>query len=142
MSLATIVAALRPVVDAVTGIQACYPRIPETKPTVDPFAIIETPNGTVTEAGSDFDRLVYAVNVYVMTKRNGDLWAEQGTILPYADSIPAALRSAFTLGGLTLGTRYGDPAWELVEVQIDDQNYLGIRFALLYKEKATATFSG
>jgi hypothetical protein len=96
----------------------------------------------VIPAGADFDKLNYTINVYVMTKRNNDLWAEQLTILPFADSIPVALRSAFTLGGLTYGTRYGDPAWELVEAQIDDQAYLGIKFVLLYKEKATATFSG
>ncbi|MCC6314217.1 MAG: hypothetical protein IT337_09380 [Thermomicrobiales bacterium] len=142
MSLATIVAALRPVIDAVTGIAACYPRIPETQPPVDPFAIIETASGSVIDAGADFDKLTYAVNVYVMTKRNGDLWAEQGVVLPYVNSIPDALRSAFTLGGLTYGTRYGDPAWELVDAEIDNQNYLGVKFALLYKERAVATFSG
>lgn len=142
MSLASIVTALRPVVDNVAGIDACYPRIPETKPTVAVFAVIEAASGTVQAAAADMDRLEHAINLYVLTERNGDLWTEQTTILPYADSIPIALRSNFTLGGLTYGTRYGDPAWELVSVRIDDQDYLGLRFALLYKEKATATFSG
>jgi hypothetical protein len=42
VSLAAIVAALRPVVAGVTGIDQCYPRIPETKPSEDVFAVIES----------------------------------------------------------------------------------------------------
>lgn len=77
-----------------------------------------------------------------MTKRAGANWTEEDTIYPFVDSIPAAIRSAFTLGGIVLGTRYDSPAWEKVEAQIKDTNYIGILFHLLYKQKATVTFSG
>lgn len=86
--------------------------------------------------------MTYRINVYVMTKRAGAIWAEQDAIYPFADSVPNALRSAFTLGGLTYGTMYDDPAWELVSAEIKDQNYVGLLFRLLYKQKATVTFSG
>jgi hypothetical protein len=142
MSLAAIVTALRPVIDNVTGIAACFPRIPETKPTESIFAVIESPSGEIGQAGADLDRITYRVNVYVLTKRAGALWAEQDTVLPFVDSIPAALRSNFTLGGITYGTDYDEPAWELTAATIDDQEYIGVVFHLLYKQKATVTFSG
>lgn len=142
MSLAAIVSALRPVIDGVSGIDICLPRIPETKPAETTFAVIEAPSGGIGQAGADLDRITYRINVYVMTKRSGSLWAEQDTVLPFVDSVPAALRAAFTLGGITYGTDYDEPAWELTSAQIDDQEYIGVVFHLLYKQKATVTFSG
>lgn len=142
MSLAAVVTALRPVIDGVANIDACYPRIPETKPSEAVFAVIEAPSGNVQAAASDLDRITYSINVHVMTKRAGAMWAEQDTILPFVDSVPAALRAAFTLGGVVRGTRYDEPAWELTSAQIDDQEYIGVVFHLLYMQKATVTFSG
>lgn len=144
MSLSAIVTALRTTVGGVSGIGSsnCYPRVPETPPSATTFAVIEAPSGLVEPHGSDLDRITYRLNVYVMTKRAGALWAEQDVIYPFADSVPTALRAAFTLGGLTLGTMYEDPAWELTEASIKDQNYIGLVFHLLYKQKATVSFSG
>lgn len=142
MSLALIVTALRNAIAGVSGINACYPRIPETPPADAIFAVIETPSGTIQSQASDMDRIEYLANVYVAVKRNGAIWAEQDAVLPFADSVPAALRGAFTLGGTTYGTRYSDPAWELTEFEIKDQTYLAIKFGILYKQKAIVTFSG
>lgn len=145
MSLALIRAALRTVVDAMSDVDACYPRIPETKPdaaTIDLFAIIETPSGQVQPYGTDIERREYLTNVYFATRRNGDLWAEQTTLEPYVDAFPTTMQSAFTLGGTTYGTRYTDPAWEMVTFEIDDQSYIAIKFGLLHKQKTTVTYTG
>ena len=142
MSLALIRAALRTTVDAMAGVTACYPRLPETKPTEALFAIIETPSGEVQPYGTDIERREYVTNVYFATKRTGDLWAEQTTVEPYVDSFPTAMQSAFTLGGTTYGTRYAEPAWEMVELQIDDQAYLAIKFSVLHKQKLAVTYTG
>lgn len=142
MSLAAIRTALRTTVDGMTGVDACYPRIPETKPNVDLFAIIETPSGQVQPHGTDLERREYLTNVYFATQRNGDLWTEQTTLEPYVDSFPTAMQTTFTLGGTTYGTRYADPAWEMVTFEIDDQAYIAIKFGLLHKQKLTVTYSG
>lgn len=142
MSLAAIVTALRTAVDAVTGIDACYPRIPETPPAESVFAVIEAAPGTIAPAGADLEYVDYRVNVYVMTERSGELWAEQDAVLPFVDSVPAKLRTAFTLGGITYGTRYEDPSYEMVEAQIKDTNFIGVVFRLVYKQKTTVTYSG
>lgn len=47
MSLAAVVTALRAVVDGVTGIDGCYPRVPETPPAGTVFAVIEPPTGEI-----------------------------------------------------------------------------------------------
>lgn len=142
MSLAEIVTALRPVVKAVTGIEACYPRIPEIKPPEELFTVIESGLSTRTAAGADLERVVYPINVYVLTKRSGRLWEEQDLVLPYVDLLPEALRNAYTLGGLTYGTEYDDPSTEMVAVPIDDQSYIGIVVHLRYKQKQTVAYSG
>lgn len=142
MSLAAIRTAMRTVVAGMSGVEACYPRIPETKPPVDVFAVIETPNGIFAPHGTDLERREHLINVYFLVPRNSDLWAEQVAFEPYIDAFPDAMASAFTLGGLTYGTRYSDPSYEIVVAEIKDQSYIGPRFGTLHKQKMAVTYSG
>ena len=82
MSLAAIVTALRTAVDAVTAIEACYPRIPETPPAEAVFAVIEAAPGTIMPQGADLEYVDYRLNVYVMTARPGRIKAEIPIPLP------------------------------------------------------------
>lgn len=142
MTLALVRTALTAMVKGIDGVDACYPRIPETKPPADRFAVIETASSEIGSQGADLERRTHLIYVYFLVPRNSDLWAEQVAVEPFIDAFPDAVAAAISLGGLTYGTRYTSPAWEMVTAEIKDRAYIGPRFGTLHKEKATLSYSG
>lgn len=137
MSDTAILAAFRSVIDGVSGIGEVLPRPPDTIGAL-PCAWLTT-DGADIQMGA-LEVWTWRMRLTVVVQRTVSYGMEQAALEPYRDAIMTAIRSNYTLGGLTFGLNA--TGYQLGRVLIGGSEYLGFSLTFSVKEKSATSLVG
>jgi len=137
VSETTILAAFRTAIDSVAGIGEVLARPPD--------GIGALPAAWLTIEGADvqmgaLEVWTWRLKLTVVVSRVGNFAQEQAALEPYRDAVMTAVRSNYTLNGLTFGLnlttyRYGT-------VNVGGSDYHGFEMTFSVKEKSSQSLTG
>ncbi len=137
MSETTILAAFRTAIDSVAGIGEVLARPPDGIGAL-PAAWLTT-EGAEVQMGA-LEVWTWQMKLTVVVSRVGNYAQEQAALEPYRDAVMTAVRSNYTLNGLTFGLnlttyRYGT-------VSVGGSDYHGFEMTFSVKEKSSQSLTG
>lgn len=137
MSETTILAALRTALDTVSGIGEVLPRPPDT--------IGALPCAWLTIDGADIQMgalevWTWRMRLTVVVQRTANYGMEQAALEPYRESVMAAIRTNYTLNGITYGLNATE--YQLGRIVVGGSEYLGFSIRLSVKEKTSQSLTG